>query len=261
MPENQKATKTAGNLVKGGKKGGSRFPRVPLAKALEYADKLVKRTHHGALPAQTILVGVFDNKGSDGEIRVGALGGYGLLDGDKEKGYVATQLARDIVAAPAEDQPPLFRQAFLNAKTFNQLYQTFQADTVSKAKLRQAALSDGVHPETVDQCVDCFLSGAQKAGVGTMTGESIVLIAANATPALAPDPQADEEIDRALEQDGISRGEATEEEPAAPPAANGSEPKPATQRPGVSVNFNLDSTFDTEKLQRQLELLRKYNVI
>ena len=55
--------------LKGGRKGGTIFPRINLEQALQYADKLVSKTHTGPLPEATILAGVFNNAGPGGKVR------------------------------------------------------------------------------------------------------------------------------------------------------------------------------------------------
>ena len=47
----------------GGSKGGTRFPRIPLKKAHEYAKKLVSKTHTGPQSSDVILPGVFGTAG------------------------------------------------------------------------------------------------------------------------------------------------------------------------------------------------------
>jgi len=62
MTDQQKKT-----MPKGGRKGGTVFPRLTLGKALEYATKLVSKTHIGPQPPNTVLVGVFGTAKSDGQ--------------------------------------------------------------------------------------------------------------------------------------------------------------------------------------------------
>ena len=123
---------------KGGRKGGSTFPRINLEKALAYADKLVSKTFTGPLPEATILAGVFGSSGPDGQVRASALRQFGLLEGDK-KAYKATELAQSINAAPSGEKTPLVQKAFLSSKLFQEIYTTFQDDTVSRAKIKQRA--------------------------------------------------------------------------------------------------------------------------
>ena len=77
---------------KGGRRGGTLFPKINLQKALEYSKKLVAKTHVSAQPADEILPGVFGTSGPDGQVRASALKQFGLMQGDA-KAYEATQLA------------------------------------------------------------------------------------------------------------------------------------------------------------------------
>lgn len=157
---------------KGGRKGGTIFPRIDLEKALTYAEKLVGKTHTGPLPEATILAGVFENAGALGRVRASALRQYNLLEGDP-KGYQATELAKSINAAPEEEKPPHLQKAFLSPKVFQEIFTTFQDDTVTKAKIKQRTLGLKVHPDSAEECVEVFVESAQTAGLGTIDGDSI----------------------------------------------------------------------------------------
>jgi hypothetical protein len=93
MSEDAKKTP---QMPRGGRKGGTQFPQVSLAKAADYAKKLVSKTHTGPQPAAIILKGVFDAKGGKGQVRAGALKQYGLLAGSSDA-YTASQLAKDLL--------------------------------------------------------------------------------------------------------------------------------------------------------------------
>ena len=181
------------NVPKGGRRGGTTFPRINLEKALAYGDKLVSKTHTGPLPEATILAGVFENTGGEGQVRVSALKQYGLLKGDK-KAYTATELAQSINAAPAEEKSPLVQKAFLSPKLFQEIFTTFQDDTVSRAKIKQRAQALKVHPESADVSVGVFVESAVTAGLGVIEGDSIKLSKLGALPiAAVPDEEADQE--------------------------------------------------------------------
>ena len=90
MPETEKPT--AKKPPKGGRKGGVLFPKIGLKQALEYAKKVVSKTHTGPQPEKTILPGVFGSAGPTGKVRASALKQYGLLEGAVD-GYQATKLA------------------------------------------------------------------------------------------------------------------------------------------------------------------------
>jgi len=150
---------------KGGRKGGTTFPRLSLGEAQTYALKLVTKTHAGPQSKDVVFKGVFNSSGPTGAVRASALKQFGLLELD-DKGYRATQLAKDIGAAPADKKVPLLRKACVAPAPFKTLYETFQGDEVTKPRIRQQALNLNMHPESVDTCVDLFVSslGDGKAG-------------------------------------------------------------------------------------------------
>ena len=128
----------------------------------------MKKTLSGPQPIETALVSVLNNKGPQGEVRASALKQFGLLDGSaKDGGYTATPLARLIDAAPAEDRPALWRRVFLTSKVFAQIYEALQGDTVTKARVRQIAMTNDVHGSNADLCVNLLIEGATKAGLAT----------------------------------------------------------------------------------------------
>jgi hypothetical protein len=67
-------------MPKGGRKGGTIFPRLNLKQALEYSKKLVSKTAVAPQPGATILAGVFNNAGPEGKVRLSALKQFGLLE-------------------------------------------------------------------------------------------------------------------------------------------------------------------------------------
>jgi len=259
MAEPTKAA--AKKTSKGGSKGGTRFPRLNIADALAYSKKLVSKTHNGPQPEQTILVGVFNNKGAEGGVRASALKQYGLMEGDA-KGYSASPLARQIEAAMPEQRPALVQRAFLTPKLFKQVYDTLQSETASRARVRQVVVTGEVHPDSADVCVECFVEGATHAGLGTMNEDSIVLGASAAAPQLdtAQEEQGEaEKIDTPLD-------EATNSPNAASAAKNEPDSQRQNQSSGankgaVTVNLAVDSSSDPDKLEKQLKLLKQYGLL
>src|SRR6266852_972223 len=172
MAESEKSKR---NPPKGGRKGGTIFPRIGLAKAIEYSNNVVRKTHSAAQPAETIYVGVFGSKGPEGQVRASALKQYGLMKGDA-KAFVATDLAKEIHVATPDQKINLYRKAFLSAKTFNHIYTTYQGDLVSPARLNQAAATAKVHPDSLDDCTTIFIEGAITAELATRQGDDVQLI-------------------------------------------------------------------------------------
>lgn len=251
-------------MPKGGRKGGRQFPQINLKDAIEYAKRLVSKTHTGPQPEAIILKGVFDASGGMGGVRASAMKQYGLMDG-KSDGYKASELAKKIVNAPAEEQPPLLRRALLKPAVFSTLYETFKGDKATSAKVRQQAASHEVHPDNLDKCVNLFLESAEFAGVGQRDADGITL---SVTPVdesanASVNNGTDDNPNESLPDDSASSAESLKQPPALkPPADPGvSAERPASGRAVIQVNIDLDSSLDTDKLEKQLALLRKYGAI
>ena len=257
---------------KGGRKGGTIFPRINLEKALAYADKLVSKTHTGPLPEATILAGVVENSGPTGQVRVSALKQFGLLEGDR-KAYKATELARTINGAPPEERSPHIQKAFLNPKLFREISTTFQGDTVTKARIKQRALGLKVHPDFAEECVIIFVDSAVTAGLGKLDGDSVTLakigtiapplddagegpsktdVGDNTDAALA-DPQTDAQTDAQTDDGSEDGGDNGDDDQ--------TQTRTRTNRGGVTVSLAVDSSSDPGKLERQLKLLKRFGLL
>lgn len=248
----------------GRKKGGAVFPRISLEEAVGYARKLVSKTHTGALPFSNIFPGVFgvNPKSSIGQVRASALKQYGLLQG-KPEAYEATDLAKRIASAPDEELSVLFREAFLKPRIFRVLFDTFKDDTVSIPKLKQQASSSDVHPDMADNCAQLFVQSASFAKVGELSGDGLSLSSASTTEGAIAEIENDaEETQDERVEDQFDKEQGRIEKPDAK-SAESSKPEipPASSRSVIHVNVTIDSSLDTEKLERQLILLRKYGAI
>jgi hypothetical protein len=93
-------------MPKGGRKGGSVFPRTSFDTAIAYARRLVSKTHTGAQPQDVIFSGVVGAKGSRGVTHMSALRQYGFLKGDLKSNFSADDLAIKIAASPPEELVP-----------------------------------------------------------------------------------------------------------------------------------------------------------
>jgi len=269
MAEGNASAVAAKKPPKGGRKGGTTFPRVGLRKALEYSEKIVRKTHTGPQPEDAILRGVFENVGSEGGVRASALKQYGLLEVSSD-GFKASDLARDIVAALPEQRDTLQQRAFLNAKPFKKIFDTYNGDTVSTAKIRQTALGLRVHLDSVDECVRLFVESLVLAGLATQDGDSLSLVQSST---IAPVVNGADD-DRVATSDGgdvpetddpaIAGLGATDAEATGSRKNDGGESgkgTPRTDKAAVAVNLNVDSSSDPDKLEKQLKLLRQYGVI
>lgn len=252
-------------MPKGGRKGGRQFPHLPLKDAVEYAKKLVSKTHTGPQPENIILAGVFGSGTSKGKIRAAALKQYDLMVGTADA-YRASDLAKNIAAAPENEWLPLLQTAALKPPVFKSLYDTFKGDTVTAAKVRQQASHLEVHPDNLEKCVKIFIASAHFAGLGQRNGDDIILDAE--VTQKAPSEEAPIEMaepNECLASQNGSKSEntgnhtndaANSPAPQLPPATS-----PTSGRAVIHVNIDLDSSLDTEKLAKQLALLRSYGAL
>jgi hypothetical protein len=259
-------------MPKGGRKGGTIFPRVALSDALVYAKKLVSKTHTGPQPKEVILSGVVGAKSGKGEVRMSALKQYGFLKGDAKTGYSAEELAKKITAAPPDEVSALYQRAILHPTVFKKLFDTYHGDSIPKAKLKQRAADLKVHPDETETCADLYVSGMVTAGLVTVDGDRIVHKAssevghANAHAGEAQQAPGSPEFPSDEDPPGNSAPEtadtAASEERTDEGHANGvSRTNPHGPRAVFNVNVTLDSSLDIEKLQKQLELLKRFGAI
>jgi hypothetical protein len=247
---------------KGGRRGGTIFPKINLQKALEYGKKLVAKTHVGPQPEDEILPGVFGNSGPEGKVRASALKQFGLMQGEA-KAYQATKLAKDIEAALTEDRPMLLQRAVLASKLFARIFDTFHGDTVSKAQIAKRAKELDVHPASADECAQFFVDSAITAGLGTLSGEAISLINASVVTTPAAEPAAGqgteqtEEHAEETEEDEVEATAATESAAAAKKGVHAQ----LKGQSAVTVNLTVDSSSDPDKLERQLKLLKQFGLV
>lgn len=239
-------------MPKGVRKGGTRFPRQTLGDSLVWAKKLVAKTHLAPQPEGFVLSGVVGNSSSTGQIRLSTLKQFGLMEGDS-KGYIASELAKRIEAAPAEERSALYRTAALSPPVFKALFETFHGDEVTHAKLKQRAAELKVHPEETGKCADIYVASMVTAGLATLDGDKIEHLSAIdiATPSPSPLIAEQGDTDEAKIADGDGEGPEDEAQLEVP------NPKRAV----FNVNVTLDSSLDTEKLERQLRLLKKFGAI
>lgn len=263
-------------MPKGGRKGGSVFPRITLSDALAYARKLVSKTHTSAQPQDVILSGVVGAKSGLGATRLSALKQYGFLKGDTKSNYSADELAKKIVAAPPEETLPLYREAILKPTIFKKLFATFHGDVVSKAKLKQRASDLKVHPDETTTCIEIYISGMAEAGLITVEGDQVKH---TTSIDIAPTPNVDIEDEDSFamindlpendksqySQQSVIDSESKEHKAnkieAAPIQSIPKDDSQIAPRAVFNVSVTLDSSLDIEKLQKQLELLKRFGAI
>jgi hypothetical protein len=261
-------------MPKGGRKGGTVFPRSSLTDAMGYARKLVSKTHTGPQPKDVILSGVIGVKGGIGEVRMSALKQYGFLKGDTKSNFSADELAKQIAAAPQEELVLLYRRAMLKPAVFKKLFETFHGDTVTKAKLKQRAADLNVHPDETETCVDLYVAGMTVAGLVSVDADRVTHVASsniggtvvaddetgvdagisNGTSMEMPQTVDNADIEEAVDgADGTGANASL-----ATGSRRGTQHAP---RAVFNVNVTLDSSMDIEKLQKQLELLKRFGAI
>ena len=127
-----------------------------------------------------------------------------------------------------------------------------------KAKIRQQALNLNVHPDAVDSCVDFFVGSLETAKLATVDDDKVTIVAvpvgqAESVPNGADLGQSSQPPGGAAEptDDGMSGTEGLPDSP------NGG----ARPRAAIQINVTLDSSLDTDKLEKQLKLLRQYGAI
>lgn len=266
--------KDARPMPKGGRKGGAQYPRSTLDDAFGHAKKLVTKTHVSTMARDAVYAGVVGAKSGLGNMRISALKLYGYLEG-KADAYKASAFAKRSVAAPPEELIPLHQQAALRPPVFKALFDTFHGDTVSRAKLRQRAAELKVHPEETESCVEIYLSTLATARLVQIDGDKVIhsVLGEEARPsAVEPDVAAINDAGEA-ESDAANAapetGHLTDADTAGGSCdqsnnqSNGGTQRVAASTPRAvfNVNVTLDSSLDIEKLQKQLELLKRFGAI
>jgi hypothetical protein len=201
---------------------------------------------------------VVESKGSTGEVKISALKQYGLLEGDS-KAYAATRLAKAITHAPEEELAKLYVEAALSPDIFKKLYDTFHGDEVAYSRLRQRAADLQVHPDETARCIDTYVSALLTAGLASESGDKVAHLTAAASDLNSGDQAKAEEVkldsEASLEEPDLIESDE---------AAAGDEVAAVDSRlPRAifNVNISLDSSLDTEKLERQLKLLKRFGAI
>lgn len=250
MSEEGKAPK---QMPKGVRKGGTRFPRYSLEDAVVWARRLVSKTHTGPQTQDIIFAAVVDAKSATAEIRVSALKQYGLMSGTS-KAYTATDVAKSISVAPEDEIVTYLAQAALNPAIFKSLFETFHGDGVARAKLKQRAADLEVHPDQLDACVDLYIDTLKFAGLVQVQGDKVVHVPLDRRPSeervdQPPNEIIDREVEEGVDVETGSGEDKSELDHSRRPQAV------------FHVNVNLDASMDVEKLQKQLDLLKRYGAI
>lgn len=248
------------NPNSGGAKGGKRYPKVNLEKTVEYSKRLVSKTHNSAQPKDVILPGVFDSNTWLGTQRLSATKQFGLIKGDS-KAYSATELAKQINSSTEEELQSFLKKACIKPEIHKSLYNTFHNETVSKAKLKQQALTLGVHPDSGEECINVFVDSLVYSGLATIVDSDKVQIIEAITQDEVIEEQSTEQEDETLEP-ASTETPAIQQNPINPETSN--EQIQLTKKQGASninVNIDIDPSMDPEKLEKLLKLLKGYGAI
>ncbi|PPU89729.1 hypothetical protein XaclCFBP3371_06125 [Xanthomonas euvesicatoria pv. citrumelonis] len=234
---------------------------------MKYSKKLVTKTHVARISQEVVYSGVVGAKNGLGAVRASALKQYGFLEGDNKREFSASTLAKKIASSPDNEVLPLYRESALKPNIFKKLSETFHGDAVSRAKLKQRAAELKVHPDETETCVDVYLSTMQTAELVRPEGDLFRHLTAQELGSVGPaggeDIEESEESDlegaeAPAEQELANVEEVVEEEESAS-ARKAS--KGSTPRAVFTVNVQLDASLDTEKLEKQLALLKKYGAL
>lgn len=237
-------------------KGGKRYPKVNLEKIVEYTKRLVSKTHTGPQPKEVVLPGVFDSNTWLGGQRLSATKQFGLIEGDS-KAYSATGLAKKINSATPDELQNYLQESCLKPMIFKSLFDTFHNETVSQAKLKQQALTLGVHPDLGEECIEIFTSSLIYTGLGSQVeSDKIQIIEASSIIVEPEDFNSEEEETEEKPQN--------ETPPTLSPFNQQNQSFQSTKKQGasnVNVNIDIDPSMDPEKLEKLLKLLKGYGAI
>ena len=255
-------------IPKGGRKGGAVFPRLALKEAVEYAKKLVSKSHTAPISQAVLYSGVLGAKSGTGNVRASAVKQYALSVGDQKGGFSASDLAKKISVAPPDELSPLLRQAALSPIIFRGIFDTYHGDSVARAKLKQRAADLKVHPDQAEACADLYVRTMEFAGLVTVDGDKIVHVNSSTVSTEPSAGEQQEESDaEAGDFDDIDEAETTEDEEVEEENDNGkvggkiAKRRSAAPKAVININVSLDSTTDSDKLAKQLALLRKYGAL
>jgi len=243
---------------KGGRRGGKVIPHYALDDALEWSDKLVSKTYTSPQPLDLIKASVVGAKSGAGDIRVSALRQYGLLTG-QSTALDATPLARQLKTAAEDEKRALIKQAALRPEVFKGLFETFHGDSIPIGKLRQRAAELGVHPDTAAKCAEIYVNTLAFVGLVERIGDDVRHVDA-AGVEVGNEATEDQEAPD-LEVDGPSGPGETGAAELSQRQDAGVPPPRGRGVATVQVTIAVDSTMDTEKLEKQLELLKRYGAL
>ena len=251
------------NKLKGGRKGGATFPRVDLKQAVDYAKKLVAKTHTGPQPQNVIYPGVFGVTSNRGGPKASALKQFQLMKGSPSA-FQATDLAKSISVAPANEIKPLLIKSLLHVKLFKTCFDTFKGDSISRAKIKQQAASLNVHPESLDEFITIFISSCIYCGLASEEGDNVSFILDQNVQTIEDSVEEELEQESEEEMDNSDEDLDKPEEDTEQKHGQGQtkQDKPRTHAGNTpqkaDIQIKIDPSMDPEKLDKLLAVLKKY---
>lgn len=244
----------AENKLKGGRKGGATFPRINLKQAIEYAKKLVSKTHTGPQSQKIIYPGVFGVTSSRGGPKASALKQYKLMKGTPEA-FEATELAKSVSVAPDDEVKDLIIQSFLSVQLFKASFDTFKGDTVSGAKIKQQAASHNVHPDSLEEFLTIFTQSCIYSGLASKEGDNFCFSLDAHVQEIEDQIEEEDESQEDVEGDEEIDVNDVEEKPEKP---NLRQQDLGRSKQKAEIQIKIDPSMDPEKLDKLLAVLKKY---
>lgn len=239
---------------KGGKKGGTQFPRYSLKNLVPYLKPLISKTHSATINIEQLNAGVFHigAKSLAGKVKASALKQFGLIEGDYQK-YSSTELASSIAISENGDQKKHLQAAFDRVKLFVNVYNTFQNSKVEKGKIAQYAVSTlKVHPDFKDEFVKVLIESAEVSEIAKVDGANVLFERARFIENVH---ESDDEVDTEDEDDlDSSEEQGDSDEPIKNIKKRGS-------MSNISINIDVNASMDPEKLEKLLKLLKGYGAL
>ena len=247
------------NLSKRGKKGGTKFPNYSLKQILPCLKELISKTTAKPTTIEQLSAGVFKMKAksAEGKIKYSSLKQFGLAGGEYTK-ITSTKLASQIVLASEGEKSVYLREAFLNAPTFKNVFETFQDSSVQKLKIAGYSVSNlKIHIDASDKFLKSLLDSCEVAKMCTISGDEVNFIngkEANNTNNNDLDGGVLEREEDENSEDSKDDFQEDENFPEFKTNTNNQKNKP-------NIDLKIDPTLDADKLEKQLKVLRKYGLI
>jgi hypothetical protein len=190
------------------------------------------------------------------------------MSGDTTSKFSASELAKRLNSAPDDEATPLLREAALTPQIFLKIFNVFHGEEVTRAKLKQKAAELKVHPDATDDCADIYIEAMETSGLAKVVGDKVRHLSQadlvdgqievsdedpgdDVTPGADADSAGDDQTadSEQVNTDDVKKGKADS-------TFTGTGPRAV-----FHVNVSLDSSLDTDKLEKQLALLKRYGAI